>query len=132
MAKFYKLLILLGFMVLCLNSTKKINSKEITSTSGNAQSGFGTFMLAKKDSWTWADFAGSAVVGGVAGAAGGAAVGLLGTPVGVPAAAGAGALGGAVGGAIGYVGAQVWSWAVGSSANVANLYNYQNYESMLD
>jgi hypothetical protein len=101
-------------MALCMSMTSPIESSSIMDESSEASDNFSLFFVS--ESWTWSNFAGSAVVGGVGGAVGGAAAGALACGIGAGPGALAGGVGGAVGGAAGYAAQQAWSYFFGTSA----------------
>jgi hypothetical protein len=109
-------------MAACMTMTSQIESNSMLIESGFASDDFSIF--AKADSWTWSDFAGAAVVGGVAGAAGGAAAGALACGVGAGPGAVAGGVGGVVGGAVGYAGMQAWNYFFGEEVQSLAMASY--------
>lgn len=131
---------MVGFMMLLMNMTSPINSSSILENSSAASNDFSVFMVT--ESWTWTQFAGAAVVGGVSGALGGAVAGAwagaMGTPFGSAAGAGigaaVGAVGGTVGGAAAYAGTQAWDYFFGKNAGSGSdqILSYNFSEAVLD
>jgi hypothetical protein len=126
--KFSGLPVVVVLMAVCMSMTSPIESTSILNESKIASDNFSIAMVS--ESWTWSDFAGAAVVGGVAGAAGGAAAGALACGVGAGPGAVAGGVGGAVGGAVAYAGTQAWNAVFGSSSSAAQTLAYA--EAALD
>jgi len=115
---------ILAFMALCMNLTTPISSASILDESRGAESALN--IVAVSEGWTWTDFGGAFVVGGVAGAARGAVVGLVGTgcPAGAAAGATTGIVAGAVCGAVVYAGMQAWNAVMGNETNHSLLLTY--------
>jgi LytS/YehU family sensor histidine kinase len=116
---------MVGFMMLLMNMTSPINSSSILENSSAASNDFSVFMVT--ESWTWTQFAGAAVVGGVSGALGGAVAGAwIGAAV--------GAVGGTVGGAAAYAGTQAWDYFFGKNAGSGSdqILSYNFSEAVLD